>query len=201
MGDNMKVGLFGGSFDPLHFGHLNLAIELKEKWGLEEVWFCPAKISPLKMHLAPKVDAQQRLEMLRLVLSGIPGFRVLDIEVNREGPSYTVDTLLNLHKQYPGNEYYLLMGDDVLTKFFKWHKPDEIVSLAALLIGLRSKGEHLEILGDAEIRKALKEGMTETRVMEISSTELRERLKKRAYCGHLVPAKILDYIYQNDLYL
>lgn len=194
----MKIGLYGGSFDPLHFGHLNLAIELKEKWELDEVWFCPAKISPFKTHLAP-VDPAHRIEMLKCAIGDIPGFSLLDIEVKREGPSYTVDTLLDLRRQFPQHRFYLLMGEDVLPKFFKWHKPDEIVTLATMLVGQRDGAA--EILGDPEIQKALKKGMTKTRVMDISSTEIRERLKKRDYCGHLIPAKTLDYIYQNDLYL
>ncbi len=197
----MKVGLYGGSFDPLHFGHLNLALELMEKRKLDEVWFCPAKISPFKSHAAPKVDGTIRLEMLRSVLNEIPRFRVLEIEVNREGPSYTVETLRDLHRQYPDHEFYVLMGEDALAHFFRWHKAEEIVSLAKLLIGKRTQGYSLEILGNPEIQKALQQGLTETRIMEISSTELRERLKKRIYCGHLIPAKILAIIYQNDLYL
>lgn len=196
----MKIGLYGGSFDPLHFGHLNLALELKEKRQLDEVWFCPAKISPFKTHAAPKVAGQQRLEMLRSVLKEIPGFRVLEIEVNREGPSYTVDTLLDLRQTYPEHEFYILMGEDALSHFFKWHKADEIVSLAKIAVGSRAQGSG-EIMGDAGIQRALSEGMTKTRIMEISSTEIRERLKKRLYCGHLIPAKILAFIYQNDLYL
>lgn len=196
----MKIGLYGGSFDPLHFGHLNLAIELKEKRGLDEVWFCPAQISPFKLHSAPNVDGKNRLIMLKSVLEEIPGFRVLDIEVQREGPSYTVDTLLELRSQFPEHEFYMLMGEDALPHFFQWHKAEEIATLAKLLIGTRTAKDFSKVHGSPEIQAALKAGLTQTRMMDISSTEVRERLKKREYCGHLVPAKILAYIYQNRLY-
>lgn len=197
----MKIGLLGGSFDPLHFGHLNLAIEMLEKHQLDQVWFCPAKINPLKQASAPKEQSQERWKMLKIALDEIPAFKVLDLEVNREGPSYTVETLESLHRDYPNYKFYLILGDDAIPHFFKWHKPEEITSLATLLIGTRSLADLPSIQGSPLIKNAIKEGVTETKVMDISSTEIRKRLKCRKFCGHLVPSKILDYIYEHGLYL
>ena len=139
--------------------------------------------------------------MLRAAIADIPEFSVLDLEVKREGPSYTVDTLETLHDQYPDHDFYLMMGEDALTNFFKWHKSEDIVSLAHLLVGRRTTQSNPEILGNADIQEALRDGLTETRLLDISSTEIRDRLKKRLYCGHLVPARVLEYIFQNKLYL
>jgi nicotinate-nucleotide adenylyltransferase len=200
-----SIGLFGGTFDPIHFGHLNLAIELKEKGSLDEVWFCPAWINPHKVragvHPAP---AKHRLEMLRLAIQEIPGFKILDWELKREGLSYTLDTLKEVHKQEqdPSVKFFLLLGDDAIPGFFHWHKPDEIIKLATLLIGVRSGDFDVnEIKGDPKICDSIIQGLVPTRKMEISATEIRQRIKEDRYCGHLVPKEILDYIYKNQLYL
>ena len=200
-----KIGFYGGSFDPIHLGHLNLAIELMEAHHLDEVWFCPTQFNPLKVkHGTP---GEQRLKMVKLAIEKIPQFKALDIEIQRPGPSYTLDTLKQLiqndQKNSISNKYYLLLGEDILKNFNSWHKPEEIVSLIPLLIGHRYMGIN-KILesakGDPIIASALQKGLTPIRMMDISSTEIRDRLKKGLYCGHLIPAKVMDYIYQNRLY-
>ncbi len=195
-----KIGLFGGSFDPIHFGHLNLALEMLEKRGLDEVWFCPVNISPFKMHNQPHIEASHRLKMLALALDDIPSFHFLENEMKREGPSYTVETLRELHNQYPQHEFFLILGDDAVSHFFNWHQPEEITSLAKLLVGQRDFQKPNNFKGSTGIQKAIEEGLTPTRVMDISSTDLRQRLENKLYCRHLIPAKVMDYISKNDLY-
>jgi nicotinate-nucleotide adenylyltransferase len=201
MGHGMKkVGLLGGSFDPVHFGHLNLAFELMEKRGLDEVWFIPTQISPHKLHLLP-VDLSHRLAMLHLAIEGIESFKVHDIEAKLPPPSYTIYTLQALMQQEKEYQFYLLLGEDALPGFFKWHLPQEIIKLLPLYIGSRSGVWTLDDpLLDSSIKEAIERGLTPTRLMDISSTQLRDRLAAKLPCPHLIPASALDYIHQNQLY-
>jgi nicotinate-nucleotide adenylyltransferase len=166
-----KIGFFGGSFDPIHFGHLNLAIEMLEKHGLDEILFCPAFCSPFKIDRPPVASPEHRLEMLKLVLADVPQFRLSSLEIERRITSYTIETL----KKLPFAQYRLLLTRESAESFSKWRDPQEIERLAPLLIGERT--------------------------LPISSTEVRERLKKKLYCGHLVPEKALYYIGKHCLYL
>lgn len=180
------IGFFGGSFDPVHFGHLNLAMEMLEKAGLDEILFCPAFCSPFKINAPPLASGEHRFRMLELVLSDVPMCRVSSIEIEKKAPSYTVETLKKL--QGPGMQFKLILSDEAAANFEGWKEPREILRLAPLLIGARAGG-----------RFAQKGGIP-TRCLDISSTEIRERLRERKYCGHLVPQKALDYIHANNLY-
>ena len=197
----MKIGLYGGSFDPIHFGHLNLARELKEKCHLDEVWFYPAKMAPFKEGLGT-VSPEHRLCMVQLATQGIPGLRVIDIELYREGPSYTVDTLRLLTEQEHGRskEFRLLLGADAAAHFSKWKDPEEIIRLAPLCVGCRSYEAVFSASNSPVIAKALEEGSVETSLVEVSSTDVRSRLQSGLPCDHLVPASVLAYISQNNLY-
>lgn len=169
----IKIGFFGGTFDPIHFGHIELAIWALETQGLDEVLFCPTSLSPFKADHLPHASAHHRLAMVKLAIESIPKMRVSDYEIGNQGPSYTVDTIRHLLKVNPAN-YHLILGEDALKGIGKWKEPDELLSLAPPLVGARA--------------------------LKISSTAVRERLKKRLYCGHLVPEKVLAYIYDNKLY-
>lgn len=209
MGDHMKqVGLYGGSFNPIHFGHLNLAIELMEKGHLDEVWFIPTPLNPHKIGQEP-VSFHDRKVMIELAVRDIPQFYMKDLEGKRTHPAYTVDTLKEIltaagHDPYP-SQFHLLLGEDILPDFFRWRSPEEIVSLVPLLIGSRT-GEWTPSFKEnqtshAPIYSAIYSGMIKTHMMDISSTAIRDRLAKGLYCGHLVPAPVLDYIYSRRLYV
>ncbi|MBN4066903.1 nicotinate (nicotinamide) nucleotide adenylyltransferase [Simkania negevensis] len=196
-----KVGLYGGTFDPIHFGHLNLAIEMMEAHRLNRLWFCPAALSPHKTEtlLTP---AQHRLNMLRLALEQFPCCEILDSEITRDSPSYTVDTVRQCVND-PKNkdkEFYLILGEDCLACFDRWKNSEEIVSSVSLLIGSRGKRQQALKLGMENLDEAIARGLTPMHNFEISSTDVRERLSKGRYCGHLVPAKVLDYICKNKLF-
>lgn len=178
----LKVGLFGGSFDPIHFGHLNLAIEMLEKHGLDKVLFCPARQNPLKN--PSETPQHHRLEMLRLAIAPVPQFEVTTIELEREGPSYTVDTIEELARQY--QNLFLIIGEDSRSEFHKWKDWQRIEQMATLLAGPR---------------ECSTKATSPYRILEISSTELRERLSKGLYCEHLIPKNVLDYIHTHQLYL
>jgi len=197
-----KIGIYGGTFDPIHFGHLNLVFELMEKHGLDEVWFVLAQINPHKVGTSP-VSTEHRLAMLQLALEGIPQFHISEVECRRPAPSYTVETLRHF-LQEPGaekNQFYLLLGEDSIPGFFRWHEVREIVQMVPLLIGSRTgEWDCDDPEADPLILGAIEKGIVKTNLMDISSTELRRRLSQNLYCGHLVPAKALAYIQKHDLY-
>lgn len=192
------IGFFGGTFDPIHFGHLNLGLQMLEKHRLTQVLFCPAHISPHKQANPPVVLKHHRKVMVTLAIEPIPEFHLLDWELEKEGPSYTIDTIRELKKRNPHQQIRLILGQDALKEFFAWKEVEELVHLAPPLVGSRQGTIPSDL--PPSIREAVRAGMTQTPEMDISSTAIRERLKSGKYCGHLVPSKVLDYIHQNQLY-
>lgn len=200
-----RIGIFGGSFDPIHNGHLNLAIGLMESHHLDQVWFIPARINPHKVDQPPSISLEHRIAMIELAIADIPQFQMKDLESRRPSPSYTVDTLrelLHAEKSHSTlHEFFLLLGDDAIPGFSHWHRPEEIVSMVPLLVGSRAAvGRTLDCEGlNPEIMKAIKDGMTKITMMDISSTYIRDRLSQQLYCGHLVPSAVLSYIAAHGL--
>jgi nicotinate-nucleotide adenylyltransferase len=139
--------------------------------------------------------------MLSLALETHPQLLVKNLEGNREGPSFTVDTLQELSASSQ-DRYHFILGEDCMEEFLRWKKPEEIVRLAPLIVvGRGSKVPDLTRFEKHEsIAAAFRSGWTPTRLMDISSTEIRERLSNRLFCRHLVPEKVMDYIYENHLY-
>lgn len=199
-----KIGLYGGTFDPIHLGHLNAALAAMEYHKLDEVWFCPAQINPLKLN-GPSASSHHRLEMLKIALVDLPHFHIITHEIEQECVSYTVDTLRWLtakeKEQAHPSQFFLIIGEDALATFFQWREPEEIIKLAQPLIVRRFyTAKALSSQGDQEIEKIFTKGRTPNPIIEISATEIRERVQHGLYIGHLVPAKVVDYIYQNHLY-
>lgn len=188
----MKVGLLGGTFDPIHYGHLNLAFEMLEKVSLDEIWMCPTWTNPHKV-IGQASSAADRLEMVRLAIEDIPQFKVIDNEVRRGGVSYTVETLRELRAEHPQIKFFLILGEDAATNFFKWKDPQEILSLCDVLVGSRTAAK-------AGVPDSLKKGYIATRLLDISATEVRSRVNKSLYISHLVPGKVVDFISRNQLY-
>ncbi len=187
-----KIGFFGGTFDPIHFGHIHLAVQLFEIHHLDEVLFCPAYCSPFKRAAPPHANAQHRFEMVRLALGDIPHFRLTNYEIERNEYSYTIDTLRALMSEEKG-QFYLLLSVEAATHFEQWKNVQQLIHLAPPLIGARTV--------EAEsLPKILRSSFTKTTILEISSTDVRARLKKKLYCGHLVPQNVLHYIEDNGLY-
>lgn len=194
--DKRSIGILGGTFDPPHFGHLNLAIEVLEKGLVDEVWMCPVNISPHKLH-SPPTDALERLEMVNLAIKGIPHLKVTEIEIRKDGPSYTIDTLRELYRTYPNEQFFIILGDDALINFPHWKEPLEILKLAKPIVANR-----LEIkTKDEELLKYFQDCFVPIRRMDISATEIRQRIRKQKCCKHLVPKEVLDFIIKNRLYL
>lgn len=203
MGKKRKIGVFGGGFDPIHFGHIYLAIQMQEIHNLDEILFIPAYCSPHKLSKPPMASGKHRLKMTALAIQGIPGFSVCDYEIKKASPSYTIDTLHMLKKsrKWGKCQLHLILAEDVLPAFSRWKEPEEILQLAPPLIGGRpgfntQKGKKIS----KKFLQVFEKGFTNTKIMEISSTDVRERLKKGEYCGHLVNDKVLDYIFKYKLY-
>lgn len=201
MGDK-KVGFLGGSFDPIHFGHIHLGVSLQEAHQLDMVIICPAACSPFKN--SPPQEAKHRLKMVELAIEGISGWSVLDWEVKNGPPSYTIDTVRYLLKNNlleSPSALQLLIGEDQLPGLPKWKEVSELLELAPPLIGCRIGCRSLQAdCSNNFLSSELQKGMTPTKILEISASEIRERLNKGLYCGHLVPVKVLDYIHHHRLY-
>lgn len=196
------IGIYGGTFNPVHFGHLNLAFEMLEKRSLSKIYFCPAALSPFKREVE-SIAFEHRLEMLKYAIEEIPQFLIIENELLRPPPSFTIDTIEELiaedlrKEQHP--EYFLIIGEDALAGFPSWHRAGDIIKKVKLLIGTRSC-EKSPCCDSYEMQNAIEKGMTQTRIFDISSSEIRERIQQKKYCGHLLPRKVLDYIYRNRLY-
>ncbi|MBA2369180.1 MAG: nicotinate (nicotinamide) nucleotide adenylyltransferase [Candidatus Protochlamydia sp.] len=198
-----KIGLLGGSFDPVHFGHINLAIELMEKAQLDEVWFVPAQLNPHKAGTLP-VPINHRFAMVNEAIMEIPQFSCHKVEAERAPPSYTIETLRILmeeenKKEDPAN-FLLLLGQDSIHQFSNWREADGIVQRVPLLIGSRFGAEPAMPETHQCIQEAIQKGTLATKLLDISATEVRLRLSKGLYCGHLVPATVLRYIKEHFLY-
>lgn len=198
-----KIGFFGGTFDPIHLGHLNLALEMLEIHQLDEVLFCPAGQSPHKKEEPPVASKDHRRAMVVAAIAPIPAFTFLDIEIQKKEPCYTIDSIRYLIKMDDTKKksYHLILGDDVLDNFHLWKEFEDLATSAPPLIGVRLEGRDLPSKKlPKKVADILKAGLTKTRMMAISSTEIKSRLKKKMYCGHLLPEKVADYINQNGLY-
>lgn len=192
----MQVGILGGSFDPVHLGHLNLAIALSERCGLDKVLFIPAGISPFKDSAPPIASAAQRLAMLKLALAPFQSFSIIEWELQSPGPSYTIDTVRKLC-QDTSLEFHLLVGEDHLASLPRWKEAEELVRLAPPWIGTRHSADGHMLSREAEWLKGRK---VEIPIFDISSTTIRHRLAQKKYCGHLLSASVLDYIDQHQVY-
>jgi nicotinate-nucleotide adenylyltransferase len=188
-----KVGIFGGTFDPIHNGHLITAQSVKEIRNLEKIMFIPAYISPHKQH-AKASSAQHRLNMLKLALDEIPFFGYSDFEIKQHTISYTIDTLREFKKYY--DEIDLIIGYDNIFQFHTWKEPDEILKLANVVV-LKRKSSHPLDFVDKYVEAAT---FVQTRGIEISATDIRNRVHTDLPIYYLVPDKVLDYINKNKLY-
>jgi nicotinate-nucleotide adenylyltransferase len=183
----MRLGIFGGSFDPIHHGHLVLARAAAEELGLDRVIFIPAHLSPHKTATKPATP-RDRLAMLRLAIDGQPGFETCDIELHRPPPSFTVETLRELKGSHTEDELTLLIGADNAAKFETWHEPDEIRRLAK--IAVLDRANH----------PAPHDWPVVRRLLDISSTDIRARVAAGRSIRYLTPDPVCAYIAAHGLY-
>ena len=200
----MRIGVFGGTFDPVHMGHLILAEMAREQAALDEVWFVPSARPP---HKSARIISpfERRLDMLQLAISSQPLFRVDECEKDRPGPSFTADTLHNFSVLYPDHEWFLLVGADCLPDLAKWHDPARILALATLVVARRPGWP---VWG--EDRLAAEVGIKEHQQIAIlpidspdigiSSSAIRDRVRNQKSILFMVPHAVDVYIRDKRLY-
>ena len=199
----MKKGVMGGTFDPVHRGHLAIAEEAYHFLNLNQVIFVPAG-HPYFKNLLEISPVEDRVQMLRLAIQDVPYFKLSLIEVQREGPSYTVDTLALLREQSGDrDELYFIMGWDSLQALPKWKDPDKILDLCTIVAAPRPGFPKPDL---RELERELpgiarKTVFLEKPMLDISSTQIRERVKAGQPIENLVPAEVAKYIREKGLYL
>ena len=191
----MRLGIFGGTFDPPHVGHLLAASDAFEHLSLDRLVFIPAALQPLKLgrSAAPSRD---RLAMVRLLTGSDARFETDPVEVDREGLSYTVDTLRGFRDRFPLADRYFLVGADVMSSFAQWREPQEVLSLATLAVLTRREDDAPAAavgLPDSAV-------MVPTRRIDVSSTEIRDRVRAGRSIRGFVTDAVAEYISSNGLY-
>ena len=201
----MRLGLFGGSFNPVHVGHLLLAECCREQCRLDQVRFVPAAVPPHKqgLELAP---SKARIEMLELAVGGHPSFAVSRFEADRGGVNYTVDTLAHFREQDPDGELFFLMGADMLDDLPNWRNAARVCELA-VPVAVRRPGsraldfQHLAEIAAPERVELIRSSQVEMPRMEISSTDIRRRVAAGLSIRYRTPRAVEKYIETHDLYL
>ena len=198
---SQRIGIVGGSFDPIHFGHLAAAQEVAWALDLSRVLFVPAYHQPLK-GAAPGAAPEQRSEMVRRAISGNPLFQICTIELDRAGVSYTVDTLRELKRLSPAAAYWFILGMDALADFSRWHRPDEILSLVEIAAVHRAGCETVDLEALEADVPTVRNRVRVIRIpgLDISSSEIRERVRQGRPIRYLVPEAVEAYIEDNRLY-
>jgi nicotinate-nucleotide adenylyltransferase len=199
----MNIGVLGGTFDPIHMGHLIIAEEVRARLDLAEVLFVPSGQPWLKMNnvISP---AEHRVEMVRLAIANEPSFKLSTMEIERAGPSYTVDTIAELSRQIGvGDKLFFILGWDNLNQLPQWHEPSRLVRLCRLVpvprVGYPSP--------DLDALEAAVPGLSQSIIMldtpqiQISSSEIRDRVVRGLSIHHLVPDPVERYIKQHRLYV
>ncbi|MEI8134928.1 MAG: nicotinate-nucleotide adenylyltransferase [bacterium] len=190
-----KIGIFGGAFDPPHIGHLIEAEFAAEELGLDKLLFIPTGEHPLKANEVMS-SAQHRYEMTRLAIEGNPPFELSDIEIKREGKSYTINTIEQVKKLYNPDELFLLVGIDNVEIFTKWHRVDEILNSCKVVVLSRMISDEF-VLSPAILEKVT---ILDSPIIEVSSTEIRELRAEDLSIRYLVPESVRDYIIAQNLY-
>ena len=189
-----KVGVMGGTFDPIHHGHLVAASEVADRFGLEEVIFVPTG-RPWQKIDHEVTPAEDRYLMTVVATASNPRFSVSRVDIDRDGPTYTADTLTDLHAQLPDTELYFITGADALAQILSWHKVDELFGLAHF-VGVTRPGYEL---ADGHLPEGVV-SLVEVPAMAISSTDCRERVARGRPVWYLVPDGVVQYISKRHLY-
>ena len=200
----MRIGAFGGSFDPVHYGHLLMAELCREQCKLDEVWFLPTAVSPLKPQ-SPPASAEDRVAMLNLAIAGHTAFRVNTLDVTRGGLSFTVEMLASLKNETPNDELFFLMGLDSLHTFSTWREPQRICQMATLVVASRPGVEEPDyqeltnLLGFPTAERIRHHRVT-TPILGLSSTEIRRRVSVGQSIRFQTPRAVEEYILGHGLY-
>jgi len=198
----VRVGIFGGTFDPIHLGHLRVAEEVAEKFRLDRVIFIPAGTPPHRRQ--PETSAMHRLSMVQCAISGNTRFTTSPLETQRSGKSYTIDTLIKLSQLHPRDEFFLIIGADQMVKLRKWYQSDQLFQYCRIVAISRPGTPLAEIQAKmaadfppAQLRRI---SFLQVSALDISSTEIRKKLREGRSIRYLVPKKVGQYIAHHHLY-
>ncbi len=207
------IAIYGGSFDPVHIGHLRIAEDIRETYNLEKIVFIPAYHSPLKS--TSRATPEDRLNMLRIAVKNNPSFLIDDLEIKRKGKSYTIDTILEYKKKLPHIPVFVL-GTDAFLSFHMWKEPEKLLKNANLIVAGRDKTSYYEILEYTREYFPFAKVRTDTdipekepsnifffdmRRLDISSTEIRNRIKSKKSIKYLVLPDVEEYIFYKKIYV
>lgn len=197
----MKIGIYGGSFDPVHNGHVNAALTFMEELSLDKIIIIPAYQPPHKKGLS-MTPSEHRLNMCNLAFGKLERFEVSDIEIKREDEGYMADTIVQLRETYPEDELFLLIGGDMLLYFQKWHAWHKITDEAVLAVAARNWEDDAALEAEAAV---LRSYGAEVRIVpidvkEISSTSVRETVRRADDISSMVPEGVDEYIWDHYLY-
>jgi nicotinate-nucleotide adenylyltransferase len=195
-----KIGILGGTFDPVHYGHLRIAEEARERFGLTHVLFVPNQVSPFKIG-DTTTAASLRVELVALSIADNPHFQLWTGELEREGPSYTVETLRRLAQEFPQAALYFLTGTDAVRDIGKWREPEACVALAQFVAFYRPGVTEIQARVGVPDHLEPKILFAELNGLDISSTEIRERVAAGRSIRYLVPEKVIALIEEKGLYL
>ena len=191
-----KIGVLGGTFDPIHIGHLAIGNEALWRCGLDRVLFVPAADPPHKTNLR-RAPSEARAEMVRLAVAGNPSFELSRVELDRPGKSYTIDTLRILKEDLGCfTDLVLVIGADSATELSGWHRPDEVLSLAHVVVAGRPGCVAEQVQPDLASRMSF----LETPLLDVSSTDIRDRVTRGEPIRYLVPDQVAEYISTHELY-
>ena len=198
-----RIGIMGGTFDPIHYGHLVLAETVRDDFGLDRIIFLPSGDPPHKKH-EPVTPAASRLEMVRLAVEGNPGFEVSPMEVERKGYSYTYDTMKAMNALYPDNhQFFFITGADAILEILAWKEVDRLSGLCSFIAATRPGTEigKLSAFLDS-LPESLRSRIHLTQVppLEISSTGIRKRIRENKSITYLLPPAVEEYIRKEGLY-
>lgn len=189
----IKIGILGGTFDPIHLGHLQLAENARTQFSLDKVLLIPAYDPPHKKKSAPLASAQDRYEMVRLAIEGRPGLEISNCEIKRRGASYTIDTLKELEKQYAAAQFYLILGHDAFLQVDLWRGVEEIKKKVQFLVAKREP-THFPNFSNTPA------AWISMPLCPISSSGIREAVKRRRNVDDDLPQKVWQYIHAHGLY-
>lgn len=193
----MRIGIMGGTFDPIHIGHLLAAESVRTRVQLDEVWFMPTAVPPHKSN-APKASPEERLQMVRLAVKDNPFFHPFDYELRKGGVSYSIETMTDLRTQYPDHHFYYIIGGDMVQYLPKWVRIEEMVHLVQF-IGLHRPGYTVDL---AKLPDSIANAVTmiEMPLIDISSTYIRNRCHAGSSIRYWVPNAVEAFIRERKLY-
>lgn len=197
-----KIGIMGGTFNPIHIGHLILAEQALEQYELDKIWFMPSKTPPHKVNQYIESDVH-RLELVKLAIVGHPNFSISTMEIEREGTTYTADTLELLTRHHPNNEYFFIMGGDSIFQLETWYQPEEILKRTHILAASRYGITEEKMLNQIQYlneKYQAKVKLLRVPMIDISSNMLRSAISHGKTVRYYLPESVIEYIRFHNLY-